>query len=401
MNNSKYTYKNRLPKHLGKRKRDQAKTMYKQNKKHLPAINKIHQHFPLRLLSKQKRLKIGNTQLRRWRMPTVIFLLSLVIIILIIPALIVGPFAESNETTPTTNESLYTKEVNNLEEPEPSLTVSVMRTNMDEIEEVPLETYVSRVVASEMPAEFELEALKAQGLAARTYIVNHLLHQETLEQSEIMDTTDHQVYKSEEELRELYGSDYTWKMDKLKEAVKATEGKILTYNDQPITPAFFSTSNGYTENSEDYWENELPYLRSVESPWDTNSPQFLDQQTFTMQSVAEVLNISLPLEQALHLEVERTNSQRVKRLTINEYEFTGREIREKLQLKSSDFDIEQKNSHLIFTTRGYGHGIGMSQYGANGLALEGKSYEEIVKYYYKDVEIDFIGETAPTLVAKR
>src|SRR5699024_1238993 len=132
-----------------------------------------------------------------------------------------------------------------------------------------LETYVTRVIASEMPTEFELEALKAQGVVARTYIVSHLLHQE---ETNISDTTDHQVYRNEEELRELWGDDFQHKMGKLTEAVAATKGEILTYNEWPITASYFSTSNGYTENSEDYWEEDIPYLRSVPSPWDEDSP---------------------------------------------------------------------------------------------------------------------------------
>lgn len=400
MNNSKYTYKNRLPKKWDKRKKIQTKGKYKPKPSSLWQRSSVRQKL-VKSAIKRKVPRLGNHRSARWKHPAILFLVSLLVIILIIPTLIVAPFAQDKEVITTSEGSSSTEEVAELEIEEPSLTVSVMRTSTDEKEEVPLEIYVARVVASEMPAEFELEALKAQALAARTYLVNHLLYQEDLEQSEILDTTDHQVYKDEEELRALYGSDYTWKMEKLTKAVKATEGMILTYNSKPITPAFFSTSNGYTENSEDYWENELPYLRSVESPWDKNSPQFLDQKTFTIKNVADILGAELPSEQSLRMEIDRTKSNRVKQLKINDFVFTGREIREKLDLKSSDFEIQQKNNHLIFTTKGFGHGIGMSQYGANGLAQEGKSYEEIVKYYYQDVELSPIGETAPTLVVRK
>lgn len=336
----------------------------------------------------------------KWKLPTFLFLFSLLMIILIIPSLIVVPFvqqdhyqtkAKENEQKLTIKSKASTSDVS----------VAVMRMSSEEIEDVPLEEYVIGVVAAEMPvAEFELEALKAQGLAARTYIVYHLLHQKNIGEGHITDTTADQVYKNENELRELWGTNYQHNMEKLTAAIAATEGEIITKNQAPIFPAFFSTSNGYTENSEDYWKDELPHLRSVPSPWDKESPQFLNQETFTISEVEHALNIELPKGDTFPIEVSRTEGNRVKELMLADNQFTGREIREKLGLKSSDFTIERNNEHLIFTTKGYGHGIGMSQYGANGMAKEGKTYQEIVKYYYQDIEISTITETVPTLVAR-
>lgn len=275
-----------------------------------------------------------------------------------------------------------------------------MRQQSKEVTNVPLEEYVIGVVAAEMGANFELEALKAQGIAARTYIVNHLISKANQKDINVSDTTSDQVYKDEEELRKAWGSEYHDKLERLTQAVYATEGKIITYNDAPIFPAYFSTSNGFTENSEEYWDNELPYLRSVKSNWDEESPKFLDQKTYTTDEVALKLNVNLPTHENIPMKISRTPSQRVNVLKLGDHSFTGREIREKLNLQSSDFKVEQNNQHLIFTTRGYGHGIGMSQYGANGMAKEGKDYKEIIKYYYKDVEISTLNETVPTLVAK-
>lgn len=333
-----------------------------------------------------------------WKLPTALVLVSLITFIIIIPTLIVAPFLkEDNDHQAIAEEIDFDFET---ETDTSSLSVAVMRMSSEEIEDVPLETYVARVIASEMPAEFEMEALKAQGLAARTYIVNHLLHQHESADSDVTDTTDHQVYKNEDELRELWGNEFNDKMEKLKKAVAATKGEILTYNNTPITAAYFSTGNGYTENSEDYWEDEIPYLRSVESPWDKESPMFLDQKVLSFEEIEQALNITLQHDTTIPLEISRTESQRVKQIKIAGHLFTGREIREKLDLKSSDFTIEQNNNHLIFTTKGYGHGIGMSQYGANGMAKEGKTYQDIVKYYYKDVEISTVEEIAPTLVSR-
>src|SRR5690625_89804 len=251
-----------------------------------------------------------------------------------------------------------------------------------------------------MPAEFETEALKAQALAARTYIVNHKLYTDETDEYDVTDTVMHQVYKDDYELQKQWGSDYDWKMNKITEAVNDTQGEILTHNDAPITPAFFSTSNGYTENSEDYWEDELPYLRSVESHWDEDSPKFMDQKTFSVEQLEEALEIDLPYNESFQIEVTRTESERVDQLALNENELSGREVREKLELQSSDFSIKQRDNHLIFTTKGYGHGIGMSQYGANGMAEEGNSYKDIVEYYYNDIEISTVTDAAPTLVSR-
>ena len=282
----------------------------------------------------------------------------------------------------------------------PQLQVSVERSASNEVEKVPLEEYVVSVVASEMPAEFEIEALKAQAIAARTYIINHLLHQEEEQDLIISDTVDHQVYKNETELKTIWGSDYHWKIEKIQEAVHATENKIITYDDQPITPTFFSMSNGYTEDAENYWGSSLPYLKSVESKWEEDHPQFKEQTVLTLEEVSNKLDVSLQSGTSIPIQIKRNDSNRVSELSLHDQTYSGREVREKLDLRSNDFSIQQRDNHLIFTTRGYGHGVGMSQYGANGMAEEGKNYEEILAYYYQDIDITTITEAAPALVAK-
>lgn len=363
----KYVYRNKIPKSL---------------KKKSPTFKKI----------KKKSHHPRWSERSTWPLSSLIGIGSLLMTILVIPAMIVIPFMKEDHNSMAIIEE---DPIMNLKAADTPITVSVMRSNVDEIEQVPLEAYVARVVASEMPTEFEMEALKAQGLAARTYIVQHLLQQDN---SEITDAVDHQVYKNETELRELWGENFHENMSKLTEAVSATEGEILTYNNTPIIAAYFSTGNGYTENSEDYWKQELPYLRSVASPWDEQSPKFLDQQVFTIDEVEKALNVSIHHEDEMQL--TRTKSNRVDQVKVSGEKFTGREIREKLSLQSSDFTIEKNHDHFIFTTKGFGHGIGMSQYGANGMAKEGKTYEEIVSYYYQDIDIKKITEIAPTLVVK-
>ncbi|WP_242985896.1 stage II sporulation protein D [Oceanobacillus zhaokaii] len=338
-----------------------------------------------------------NRGSRVWRAPTIIILASLMMIILVIPTLVVVPFGNENKQEASSIDMEKKEEIEIEQSP---LSIEVMRHATETVEDLPLETYVAGVVAAEMPIEFELEALKAQALAARTFTVNHLLHGNRGSEYDLTDTVTHQVYKNELDLQKQWGSNFTANMNKIKEAVNATKGEIITYQDAPITAQFFSTSNGFTENSEDYWENELPYLRSVESPWDKESPKYLDQGTFSIDEVEAALQIELPRSVALNLEITRTESGRVKELAIEGHTFSGREIRDKLKLRSNDFKIDQNNNHLVFTTKGNGHGVGMSQYGANGMAMEGKTYQEIIKHYYQGVEINTVTDTAPTLVAK-
>ncbi|TFJ92241.1 stage II sporulation protein D [Lentibacillus salicampi] len=360
--------------------------------------NKQRKAQSLQLLQKNKKPVYINKSPSAWKASTILFLSSLMTIILVIPTLIVVPFmTESGEEEAAVEKKGDDVELAMGDSP---FAVEVMRANSEQVETVPLETYVSRVVASETPAEFELEALKAQALAARTFIVNRLLHQDGADQSDVTDTTSDQVYHNDQELRQSMGSDYEEEMAKIKKAVAATKGEILTYENNPITAAYFSTSNGYTENSEDYWDNKVPYLRSVESPWDTNTQKFMDQKIFTKTELEESLGADLPTLDKLSMEVSRTEGNRVDQLTMGEKSYSGRKIREELGLKSSDFSIEKKNDHLIFTTKGFGHGIGMSQFGANGMAEDGKTYQEIVKHYYQGVDVSTVSDTAPALVAK-
>lgn len=389
MNNRKPTYKTAA-------KKKNANLLKRVKQRQLHANNRMKKsslHLPVN----RKKPKYLRQPPSTWKLPAAFLLLGLLLFILAVPTLIVLPFGEEKDAAGTVVEEQPAETVNLGASP---FSVAVMRSTSETVDNVPLEEYVARVVASEMPAEFEMEALKAQALAARTYIVNHKLYQDNSGEFDVTDTTQHQVYKDEQQLRQTMDEDYTEHMNKVKQAVAATKGEILTYNNAPITPAFFSTSNGYTENSEDYWKNELPYLRSVESPWDKQSPKFLDQQVVSLKEVEEALEIELPNDGSVAMELTRTESQRVDQLKIADSTFSGREVREEFDLQSSDFSIEQKNDHLIFTTKGFGHGIGMSQYGANGMAKNGKTYKEIVQHYYQEVTISTVDDTAPTLVAR-
>lgn len=275
--------------------------------------------------------------------------------------------------------------------------IPVYRSASALIEQVPLETYVRNVLAAEMPADFELEALKAQALAARTYIVKRLIEHDTsqvpVNGALVTDTVAHQAYKSENELLRLWGDDlYKTRIEKLNRAVNETQNQIILYKGEPILAAFFSTSNGYTENSEDYWTNYIPYLRSVPSPWDKPlSPKYEQTVSLKGKEVMQLLGLpsSLPVSTGSSgmRVLATTEGNRIKKLQLAGKSFSGREVREKLGLASSQFTWKVKGTNIEITTYGYGHGVGMSQWGANGMAREGYDAVAIVKHYYQGVDI--------------
>lgn len=238
---------------------------------------------------------------------------------------------------------------------------------------LPLEEYLIGVVASEMPVTFELEALKAQAVAARTFASSRGYS--------VDDTTASQVYKDNDQLRNQWLDQYDEYYGKIKQAVEETAGQILVYNDEPITAAFFSSCADATNNAQDYWQNEVPYLQSVPSPWDRESTDLVrsvDVDTTTLVNVLGSSDVSV---------LSLFNNGYVKEVQAGNVVYTGRQIREKLGLASNCFSIERIENGLRFVTYGSGHGIGMSQHGAQGMALSGYTYDEILHHYYTGVEI--------------
>ena len=253
------------------------------------------------------------------------------------------------------------------------------------INEVPFEDYIKGVVAGEMPATFELEALKAQAVASRSYAMYQMTATKDREY-DVLNTTANQVYLTDQELKENWKEEYPEKINKIKEAIKETSGEYLTYEGKVINAMFFSTSVGATENSEEVFVSALPYLRSVDSKWDEASPAYTDTYTFTLEEFYKKLN--LQYNQTLTIEVtSKTSTGRTRTLKINGTEINGRDLATKLNLRSNYFDIVQNENNVTITTKGFGHGVGMSQYGANGMAKEGYKYDQILKHYYQNTEI--------------
>ena len=265
-------------------------------------------------------------------------------------------------------------------------TVRVKRLSTDKVEEVPLEEYIVGVLAGEMPIDFELEALKAQAVASRSYVLKRMEYNKDNEY-DVVDSVLNQVYLDDDYLKETWGNNYTIKINKLRTAVNETYNEYMEYDGEIIDALFFSTSNGYTEDSHLVFNLELPYLKSVESSWDQEvSSAFSSKYTYSLQEFYEKLG--LEYKDKLEVEIlEKSSTNRVLKLKINGQEFEGTTLYNKLGLRSTDFEITQVGSNVVFAMKGYGHGVGMSQYGALGMAKQGYTYDEILKHYYTGVTI--------------
>ena len=255
----------------------------------------------------------------------------------------------------------------------------------DEIVNVPFEDYIVGVLAGEMPISFELEALKAQAVAARSYVMTKM--QANIDKEyDVVDTVMNQVYLDDEHLQEVWKDDYTNNINKIKQAVLETFNEYLEYDGKVVDAMFFSTSVGYTENSEEVFTSKVPYLRSVSSTWDSISPVYEVNYTFSLEDFYNKLNLNY--SETLDIELlDTTSTGRVKKLKINGVTLEGNTVVTNLKLKSNHFTIKLENNKIYITTKGYGHGVGMSQYGAQAMALKGYKYDEILKYYYQGVEI--------------
>ena len=237
-----------------------------------------------------------------------------------------------------------------------NMTNNIIRVKSEDgsVKEIPFEEYVKGVVAGEMPATFEEEALKAQAVASRSYAMYQIEGSKNKDY-DVLDTTTNQVYLTDEELKNNWKDEYPEKMNKIKKAVIETKGEYLTYNGKVINAMFFSTSTGKTENSKQDFYNKL----------------------------------SIPYNETLNVEItSQTSTGRIKTLKINDTEFNGRDFAQKLSLRSNCFTITQNDQNITITTKGFGHGVGMSQYGANGMAKEGYNYKKILKHYYSNTKIE-------------
>ncbi|MBR0081244.1 MAG: stage II sporulation protein D [Clostridia bacterium] len=258
------------------------------------------------------------------------------------------------------------------------------------------EKYIIGVVGAEMPTTYAPEALKAQAVAARTYALRKILRGRCASHPEAAICTDSkccQAYISDERMNERWGDAAGMKYNLLAEAVMSTAGEVLCYNGEVIDAMFHACSGGMTENSENVYSNALPYLRGVESPYE--DPMRTQTVTVTFAEAVERINAVYPeagvTEETIGDAIEILAvypSGRVKTVRLGRIEIVGKKLRTVFDLESAMYTMEKTETGFVFSVKGYGHGVGMSQNGANGMAQRGATYEEILKHYYTGVTIE-------------
>jgi len=274
--------------------------------------------------------------------------------------------------------------------------VKLLHTKTEKIEEIELDTYLLGVVSSEMPASFEKEALKAQAVVARTYTIYKITEGKKHKDADICDDStccqawiskEDRLNKWDEKNKEAYWA-------KIEEAVNSTKGKIVTYEGKPINAFFHSNSGGTTDTATAVWGgNNYPYLQAVTTSGEDSYSQYSSEVTLTKEEFVNKIKeyhsdfqIDFSLENQIEA-LEYTEGKRIKTIKIGNLNLSGVEIRNIFGLKSAKFQINIEGENIKFSVIGYGHGVGMSQTGADSMAKQGSDYEEIIKHFYTGVEI--------------
>ncbi len=250
------------------------------------------------------------------------------------------------------------------------------------------EQYLFGVVAGEMPALYEEEALKAQTVCAYTF----LKWRQKENSDKEYDITDNyqidQCYISESEALEKWGTKASEYEQKIKSAIKSVAGQALTFDGEIILSVYHAISGGATESAKNVWGKDYPYLQSVSSIGDKLSTNYITTVNATKEKIEKGFGVTVPTAlKGTFTDFIRTDAGNVRSVKISGKEFTGSDVREILGLKSTNFNVSLKDNTFSFTVYGYGHGVGMSQNGANYMAQQGSDYKEILSHYYKGTKI--------------
>ncbi|MDE7094838.1 MAG: stage II sporulation protein D, partial [Oscillospiraceae bacterium] len=273
----------------------------------------------------------------------------------------------------------------------------VLDITSNEILEVPVRDYIIGAVGAEMPVSFETEALKAQAVAAHTYAERQVILAENrsdLNGADFSnDPNQYQAFYTKQQLQELYGENFNTYYEKLCNIVDAVLPEILFYDNEPIIAAFHAMSSGKTESAQNVWGSEVAYLQSVDSSSDISAPKYQQEISYSPEQVQELLT-SAHTGLVLGTDTEHwfgeptySDAGTVLQIPVGTSIFTGQELRNIFSLRSASFEITYQDKNFIFTTKGYGHGVGLSQYGANAMASQGFDYREILAYYYPDTTL--------------
>ena len=326
-----------------------------------------------------------------------LYLIALIFICFAIPII----FTRSFESRKTSNKIPENIIENNIAESTYDYknynSIKLLHKKTNKIEEVDLDEYLWGVVSAEMPASFEKEALKAQAVVARTYTIYKIVNNDGKHKDADIcdDSTCCQAWISKEDRLEKWDDDEkesNW--NKIVDAVNSTQGKIITYKGKPINAFFHSNSGGKTEAPVDVWGGTgYPYLQAVATAGEDAYSQYSSNASFSKKEFEEKIkkehsDFKINFKEKDCIKIEGyTDGNRVKTIKIGNLELSGVEVRNLFGLRSANFKVEINGDNIEFEVVGYGHGVGMSQTGADSLAKEGENYEDIIHHYYTNVEI--------------
>ncbi len=328
-----------------------------------------------------------------------LFFSILILLLMIISPMFIIKSTPTKASTDEDNNLLSVDEDNKLISIKGNDKIKVYITKEERIEEISLEEYVKSVVSGEMLVSFSEEALKAQAVAARTYIISKRSKPcDIANGADVCDTTHCQVYISKSERLEKWGDKGEEYWNKISKAVEETKDKVLTYNNELVLyPQYFSTSSGMTENAVDVFSNDVPYLVSTESKGEEIAPKYESEFSFNINEFVNKINNKYP-EAQLTIEnlsgnieiISRSDAGGIKEIRFGKTRIKGADFRLAFGLSSTNFEYSVDGESIVFKCTGYGHGVGMSQWGANVMANNGSDYGEILKHYYKGTELKAI-----------
>ena len=335
----------------------------------------------------------------------IMYIMIFVLIIFVLPAFctkkVVGKSEKGEKVEQNKEQYEETKQENAKHDYSKYGTIKLLHKENGQIEELPIDEYLYGVVSAEMPANYQEEALKAQAVAARTYTIYQISNSKGKhgEADVCDDSTCCQAWISKENRMQKWSEEVREKnWSKIVLAVNSTVGKIITYNNEAINAFFHSNSGGKTELASNVWigGKDFPYLQSVETSGEDGYTQYSSEVIIQRKDLLEklkqeYLEIQINFEESESIKIlDYTQSGRVRTVKFGNTEIAGIKVRSFLGLKSTNFSIKLEGDNIIFSVKGYGHGVGMSQTGADSMAKAGNSYEEILKHFYTGVEITTI-----------
>ncbi|AID45245.1 Stage II sporulation protein D [Candidatus Arthromitus sp. SFB-mouse-NL] len=271
--------------------------------------------------------------------------------------------------------------------------IKLYRHETDSVEELKLEEYLEGVLAAEMPVKFDIEALKAQAVTSRTYAISKVISGVKIHNvAHVCDTVHSQAYIDESMYEQKFGSKKDEYIEKIRRAIDETRGEVLYYNDEIVNNAlYFAISSGYTENSSDVFSFDEPYLKSVNSLFDQDAPNVTKEYVFSEREFVDRINNKYSNANVKNYDdieiLGYTESGSIYRIRLGNEIIRGLDFRYLFELNSSNIDMKKEDNNIVIKVRGYGHGVGLSQWGAGKMAELGYKYDEILKHYYSGVKI--------------